>query len=78
MKTKVFDIPGLFRKTLQFAYCLDYDEYCKIMGQAEDYYSKGKWELMQKNFSRWYCDLDSQHAKLFMGAVIAKYEGGGI
>ena len=59
-----------FRRILQAAYCMDYDRYCEIMGQEQDYYSKEKWQLMQKNFSRWYCELDLGNAEKFCKGVL--------
>ena len=54
------------RKVLQAAYCFDYDVYCQVMGITDDYYAHEKWTKMQKDFTRWFCELDSENAERFV------------
>lgn len=59
----------VLRRVIQAAYCMDYDEYLFIMGREDDDYAKGKWDSMQSNFSRWYCELDYASASRFVRAL---------
>ena len=54
------------RKALTKAYCMDYDVFISVMhNQSDNEYTKGKWKLMQRDFTRWFCDLDNQNASKF-------------
>jgi hypothetical protein len=59
----------LVRRALIGAYNMDYDVFCKVMGHLDDYYAREKWTLMQRNFTKWYCELDSEHTKMFMSYI---------
>ena len=58
------------RNILRAVYCLDYDDYLGIMGDPRSDYSMGKWKLMQSDFTRWFCDLDSENAKKFLSRIL--------
>ena len=54
------------RKALTKAYCMDYDVFVDVMHDSvENDYSRGKWQLMQGDFQKWFCYLDKQNASKF-------------
>lgn len=56
------------REVLQFAYCMSYQEYLAVLIQEDTPYTREKYKIMQHDFSRWYCGLDSLNSGRFMGA----------
>ena len=63
------DKSKFLRKACQAAYVLDYDSYCRVLRIPQDYYAKGKWGEMSRDFIRWYCSLDVSTAKIFVNYV---------
>ncbi len=47
------------------AWNLTYDNFVIVMGFEKDYYSADKYQLMRQDFARWFCNLDSVHARKF-------------
>ncbi len=61
----------IVRKALQTGFCMDYDTYCEVMHNGVgDYYAKEKFNKMQRNFTRWFCDLDKTYSHKFMEYVL--------
>lgn len=57
----------LVRKACVKAYNMDLDEFATMYGEQEaNEYIRTKWQKMQRNFSRWFCQLDSKMAKKFV------------
>jgi len=48
---------------------MTYDTFVRVMWFEKDPYSATKFTQMQTNFARWYCSLDSVHAKKFTDYV---------
>jgi len=57
---------NLVRKACVKAYNMDFDQLREFYGAPEESYLKEKWHIMQHDFSRWFCDLDSEMAEKFM------------
>jgi hypothetical protein len=47
------------RKVIIFCYNLDYDKFLELFNFYDDYYAQGKFKLMQQDFTKWYCELDT-------------------
>jgi len=47
------------------AWNLNYNNFVKVMGFEKDCYSEEKYTAMRQSFARWFCSLDSIHAKKF-------------
>lgn len=59
------------RKALTKAYCMDYDTFVEVMHEGKSTsYSRGKWKIMQGDFSKWFCYLDLAYANLFCDWVL--------
>jgi len=56
----------LVRKACQKGYCMDYDSFLKLYDKQDEYYTREKFERMQRDFSKWFCELDSAMAARFM------------
>lgn len=56
----------LVRKACQKGYCMDYASFLALYQKPDDYYTREKFDKMQKNFSKWFCELDSVMAARFM------------
>jgi len=56
----------IVRKACQKAYNMSYKTFLEFIDQEPDYYTKDKFELMQKDFARYFCELDSIMAAKFM------------
>jgi len=62
------------RSILQYAHCLAYNDFIKVLDLFDGYYAKEKYHLMQTDFSKWYCSLDSGNADRFVKATLNKGE----
>jgi len=62
----------LVRKACVTAYNMDYDQFLQVFKMHNDYYAKGKYQEMQKDFSSWYCSLDFSRAEQFIDYVLTK------
>lgn len=69
------ELADVTRAGMHYAYCMDLDEFCIIMhsGVVDDY-STSKWRVMQKDYSRWFCNLDFGMSDRWMSYVISKWE----
>lgn len=64
------------RKALTKAYNMDYDIFVDVMHDSvKNYYSREKWQLMQKDFSKWFCYLDNVKVSKFCYWVLYSEEG---
>lgn len=75
MIDNVRELGNVTRAGMQYAYCMDLDEFCFIMhsGVVDDY-STRKWKTMQKDYSKWFCYLDYGMADVWMRYVINRWE----
>jgi hypothetical protein len=60
------DNAKLVRKACQKAFCMSYVDFLKLRSIPDNYYAREKYQQMQKNFSRYFCELDSVNATKFM------------
>jgi len=60
----------IVRKVCVKAYNMDFDEFKQLLFPDDDKnYAWEKWQLMQKDFSRFFCRLDSEKAEKFCKEV---------
>jgi len=61
----------LVRNACVKAYNMDYDEFCAFFGEEGQHenYLKEKWQLMQRDFSRWFCGLDEESSEKFIAEL---------
>ena len=57
-------------------HCMSFNEFADKMydGRRQDSYVHSKFALMQRSFSRYYCELDLCNARKFMQIVLDKLE----
>lgn len=60
----------IVRKACVVAYNLDFDQFLKLFGMADHAGSREKWHQMGRDFSKWYCHLDSVNSRIFMEYVL--------
>ena len=56
----------LVRKACVKAYNMDYHDFWNFYEDESEDYRKEKWQLMQKDFAKWFCQLDSVTAERFV------------
>jgi len=69
------DKAKLVRAALIKAHNMDFDEFQKFYGKGHDTaYVVGKWQGLNRDVSRWFCELDLAKAAKFMGAMSIQEE----
>jgi len=66
------DYASFLRKALQTMYCMDYKVFCDVLGFVDDDYSSKKYQIAQRDFTKWYCGLDASTATKFCRYVLEK------
>lgn len=62
-------------QALQTSYCIDYQDFCYVMHDScKDYYTMGKFKAMQKDYLKWFCDLDKPHQSKWVAYITDKME----
>jgi hypothetical protein len=63
---EAFKNAEIVRKACIRAFDMTHYEFLELRGIVDNRYAREKYELMQKNFSRYFCELDYHHAAKFM------------
>ncbi len=59
--------PEELRQLLQWAFCLPFFEFCEAFNRKRtDSWCHAKFPVMNSDFAKFYCGLDSKNAKLFV------------